>query len=237
MRIAIHQPEHIGYLGYYNKMFNADAWVILDNVQMAKRDFVRRNRIRTANGSMWLSVPVRTKGRYHQRICDVEIESERNWQKSHWKSIEQNYRRAPYFETYAPAIHAMYERPWHKIADLNIAFMQCIMALLGIERPLYTASALGVEGKSSQLLADLTATVGGTEYLSGPMGREYLDESIFAERGLTVSYNDFCHPVYSQHHGEFIPYMAVIDLLFNHGPDSLDIIRAGTADITLPTNQ
>lgn len=231
MRVAIHQPEHLGYLGFYNKMMNADAWIFLDNVQIAKRDFVRRNRILGPNGPMWLSVPVLTKGRYDQKVQDVEINQTQEWRQSHWKSIYHQYRRAPYFEQYAGELAAIYETEWRMLAELNITLARLTARWLGLERSMYCASELGVEGHSSQLLADLTLAVGGDEYLSGPMGRDYLDDSLFQARDLRVAYNDFEHPVYPQAgaNGEFIPYLAAIDLLFNCGPTSLDVIAQGGA--------
>ena len=235
MRVAIHQPEYLGYLGFYNKMMNADAWIFLDNVQLARRDFVRRNQIRGPNGPLWLSVPVMTRGRYDQLIQEVAIDNNQSWRKSHWKSIRHQYGRAPFFEVYAGDLATIYQTEWGKLADLNVALIKTTARLLKLERPTYLASELGVMGKSSQLLADLTLAVGADVYLSGPMGRSYLDESLFQERGLRVQYNDFTHPVYPQSsagtfqhgQGEFIPFLAAIDLIFNCGPASLDVIAEG----------
>jgi len=229
MRVAIHQPEYMGYMGFYNKMMNSDAWIFLDNVQLAKRDFMRRNQIRTPEGSKMLAVPIITKGRYYQLIHEVEIDNSQDWRKSHWMTITQNYRRAPHFKPYADYVAPIYQAEWSKLADLNITLIKTMAQLLGVERPCYKASELGVEGKSSQLLADLTKAVGGDVYLSGPMGRDYLEHDLFAERGLRLEFNDFKHPVYTQHPGgEFVPYMAAIDVLFNHGPEARAIIAHGS---------
>jgi hypothetical protein len=227
VRVAIHQPEYLGYLGFYNKMMNADAWIYLDNVQLAKRDFMRRNRIAGQHGELMLSVPIQTKGRYYQLIQDVEIDNTQDWRASHWKSIQQSYGRAPHFHAYAPEYAAIYQQSWDKLVDLNIRLIETTARLLGIERPKFRASELAVTGKSSQLLADLTLAGGGDSYLSGPMGRDYLDETLFHQRGLQVVYNDFTHPTYSQGPHEFVPYLAAIDLLFNCGPASLETIAQG----------
>ena len=227
VRVAIHQPEYLGYLGFYNKMMNADAWIYLDNVQLAKRDFMRRNRIAGQHGELMLSVPIQTKGRYYQLIQDVEIDDTQNWSASHWKSIQQSYGRAPYFDAYAPHYAAIYQAKWEKLVDLNITLIETTATLLGIDRPRHRASTLGVTGKSSQLLADLTLAVGGDVYLSGPMGRDYLEESLFHTLGLRVEYNDFVHPTYVQHNREFVPYLAAIDLLFNSGPAAGAVIASG----------
>jgi hypothetical protein len=230
MRVAIHQPEYLGYLGFYNKMMNADAWIFLDNVQLAKRDFVRRNRIQGPAGPMWLSVPIITKGRYYQLIQDVEIDSTKSWASPHWKSMEFQYRRTPFFERYAPHLAPIYQREWSRLAALNIQIARVMARLLDVERPTYLASELGITGKSSQLLADLTQAVGGTVYLSGPMGHDYLEMDIFRERRLEVEYNEFAHPTYPQRQGEgeFLPYLAAVDLLFNCGPRARQVIEEGS---------
>jgi hypothetical protein len=228
MKVAIHQPEFLGYLGFYNKMLNSDAWIFLDNVQLAKRDFVRRNRIMGQNGPMWLSVPIITKGRYYQEIKDVEIDNTQHWRNSQWKSIQMQYSRTPYYQAYAPELEPIFAREWTMLADLNITIIKKMAALLGIERPFYRASELGIAGNSSQLLADLTKAIGGDNYLSGPMGRDYLEYSYFDNLGLRVEFNDFSHPEYPQKgSSEFVPYLAAIDLLFNCGPHSLEVIASG----------
>lgn len=229
MRVAIHQPEYIGYLGYYSKMLNADAWIILDNVQLSKRDFVSRNRIRGPNGPVWLSVPVLTKGRFSQQILDVEIDNERPWPKKHWKSIQQSYARAPFFETISDHLAPIYKAKWSKLVDLNFALMITISRLLSLERPTYWASDLSVTSKGSQLMADLTLAIDGKTYLSGPTGRDYLEEDDFRERGLGIEYNGFLHPKYPQLHGEFVPNLAAIDLLFNCGTAAGEIVTQSTA--------
>ena len=229
MKVAIHQPEYLGYLGFYNKMLNSDAWIFLDNVQLAKRDFVRRNRIMGHGGPMWLSVPVTTKGRYYQDIKDVEIDNTQHWRASHWKSIQMQYTRTPYFDRYALELEPVFSREWTMLADLNITIIKTMAELLGIQRDFYKASDLGIDGHSSQLLADLTKAVGGDIYLSGPMGRDYLEHSYFDQLGLGVEFNDFAHPTYPQKGGdEFVPYLAAIDLLFNCGPAASEIIASGT---------
>jgi hypothetical protein len=230
MKVAIHQPEYLGYLGFYNKMMNADVWVFLDNVQLAKRDFVRRNRIMGQGSPLWLSIPVITKDRYYQLIQDVEIDPTQGWRKSHWKSIQQVYAKAPFFSEYSSYLSPIYEREWARLADVNIAIIKTMAKLLGLDRQFYLASELNVEGKSSQLLADLTRAVGGDTYLSGPMGRDYIDQSIFDERRLEVEFNDFVHPTYPQKSQEFVPYLATIDLVFNCGPAAKEVIASGTAN-------
>jgi hypothetical protein len=224
--VTIHQPDHLGYLGFYHKIMNADKYVVLDSVQFAKREFIHRNRIRSASGPLWLSVPVLTKGRYYQKIQDVEINQTQSWQKEHWGRIYHTYCKAPHFDTYAPEFQTIYTTSWEKLVDLNLRLIRTAFDLLGMHVDMCLASELDVEGKATELLINITQAVGGDTYLSGPGGKNYMDESLFEERGVHVKYNQFEHPVYEQLHEPFLPYMAVIDLLFNCGPCALDVLRS-----------
>jgi hypothetical protein len=224
--VTVHQPDHLGYLGFYHKIMNAEKYVVLDNVQFAKREFIHRNRIRGAHDALWLSVPVLTKGRYKQKILDVEINPTQSWQKEHWGRIYHSYCKAPYFEDYGPVFETIYSTQWEKLVDLNLRLIRTIFGLLGMSVDMYLASELGVEGKATELLINITQAVGGDTYLSGPGGRDYMDEALFEERDVGLAYNQFEHPEYEQRYEPFLPYMAVIDLLFNCGPQSIDVLRS-----------
>jgi hypothetical protein len=226
MQVTIHQPDHLGYLGFYHKIMNADKYVVLDNVQYAKREFIHRNRIRGTEGPLWLSVPVLTRGRYYQKIQDVEIDPTQHWERKHWGRIIHAYSKAPYFETYAPVFQAIYSTAWDKLVDLNLHLIRAVFDLLGVEIDMCLASELGVTGKATELLIAIAQAVGGTTYLSGPAGKAYLDESLFEKSGIQLEYNQFVHPVYEQLYEPFLPNMAIIDLLFNCGPRSIDVLRS-----------
>lgn len=226
MRVTIHQPDHLGYLGFYHKAMNADKYVVLDSVQFSKREFVNRNRIRGADGALWLSVPVLTKGRFYQHIQEVEINPTDRWQKRHWGRILHSYRKAPYFDTYAPVFQPIYAASWKKLMDLNLHIIRTVFDLLGLEIDMCLASELSVTGKATELLIGITQAVGGSTYLSGPGGKWYMDESLFKKSGIRLEYNQFTHPVYQQVYEPFLPSMAVIDLLFNCGPRAIDVLRS-----------
>jgi len=224
MRVTIHQPDHLGYLGFYHKIMNADKYVVLDNVQFSKGEFINRNRIRGPKVPLWLSVPVLTKGRLGQLIREVEINPKDPWQKRHWGRIFHSYCKAPHYETYAPVFQAIYATSWEKLIDLNLHIIGTIFDLLGLEIDMCPASELGVTGKATELLIAITQAVGGSTYLSGPAGKGYLDESLFEKSGIRLEYNQFIHPIYEQLYEPFLPNMAVIDLLFNCGPRAKDIL-------------
>lgn len=225
MIVTIHQPEHLPWLGFFDKMRQSDVFVLLDTVQFAKDDFQNRNRIKTRSGPTWLTVPVYKKGRSQQLIIDVEICNDRNWRNRCWRLIYENYKDAPHFAEHEPFFKELYSRKWSKLVDLNTTIIRYLADQLGLQTELVLASELGVyERGPTNVNLTLCCLLQAGVYLSGKYGREYLDESQFAEHGIEVRYQDFQHPVYPQLWGDFLSHMSVIDLLFNCGDASLEII-------------
>ena len=169
-----------------------------------------------------------SKGKRDQLLKDVVIDASRNFSEKHIHAIEANYRKSSYFEPFAPELFAILNKKHTKLAELNIELIKSLKKTLSIETPLRLSSELGHEGRKASLLADLCVKLGATKYLSPPGSKNYLDASdSFQKRGIPVSYFEYNHPVYRQRFGDFLPYMSVIDLLFNEGSASLSIIRAG----------
>lgn len=226
MITTIHQPEHLPWLGFFDKMRQADLFVLLDNTQFAKDDFQNRNRIKTANGPLWLTVPVYKKKRSIQRIIDVEICNDRNWQARCWSQIEQSYKKTPHFVEHRPFFQELYQTEWTKLADFNIAIIRYLAEAFGIQTKIVTASELGIEAVgSTEVNLSICKAVDASIYISGKMGREYLDEAPFHASNIEVVYQDFQHPEYPQPWGEFLSHMSAIDLLFNCGVAGLDIVK------------
>jgi hypothetical protein len=226
MIVTIHQPEHLPWSGFFDKMRQADVFVLLDTTQFAKDDFQNRNRIKTNKGPVWLTVPVYKKGKSEQTILDVEICNDRNWRNRCWSLIYQNYRDAPYFAQHEEFFQELYARPWSRLVDLNLAVIRYLARQLGLATNLVMASSLKVyERGPTNVNLTICRLLGADEYLSGAFGKQYLDEAQFAEHGIRVRYQDFQHPVYPQLWGDFVPNMSVIDLLFNCGDASLNIIH------------
>ncbi|MGB7539357.1 MAG: WbqC family protein [Anaerolineales bacterium] len=220
-RIAIHQPEHLPWLGYLDKARKADEFIFLDTVAFKKNYFENRNRIRTPQGWAWVTAPVLLKGRFGQAFLDVEINNRVRWAEVYWRTLLQNYSRAPFWKTYAPVLEELLLRPWQKLVDLNLALIDLIWRAFGITTPTRRASTLGVTGKKSGLLLDICRKTGATVYLSGPSGRDYLEQSLFSDAGIGVEFHEFHHPEYPQRFSPFVPGLASIDLLLNEGPDGI----------------
>jgi hypothetical protein len=213
------------WLGFFDKVRQADTFVILDNVQFEKNYFQNRNKIRTKEGWIWLTVPVLAKGKSNQLIKDVQINNAVDWQSKHWKSINQSYNKAPFFSKYNNYLKQIYSKQWTRLADLNEEIIKHIVHELGIQVKILRASTLGATGKGTDLLLQICQELKADTYLSGISGKNYLDEEQFKREGIKVIYQEFYHPIYKQVYEPFIPGMSVIDLLFNQGDKSLDIIK------------
>ena len=227
MMVAGHQPNYLPHLGFFHKMAQVDTFVIVDNVQFVKRGpfgWMHRNKIRTQEGWVWLTVPVLTKGKYTQKIMDVHINNALPWRRKHWKSIWLNYQKAPYFDRYADFFHETYNKEWERLSDLNETLILYIKEALGIKTRVLKASDLGVEGKATELIIDLCVKLGANRYMHGIHGKDYVDVNQMREKGIESLFQEFHHPKYRQVHEPFMPNMSTIDLLFNEGERSLEIL-------------
>lgn len=230
MIVAIHQPNYLPWLGFFYKIASCDIFVLADIVQYSKKGFINRNKIKTPQGTAWLTVGVLTKGRYGQLINEVEIDNGAPWARIHEKSISQNYSKAPYFKKYKAPFEDIYHREWERLVDLNEALIKVICQILGIRSVEFIrASELNVSGERAELPVNICRAVGADTYLSGPSGQKYMDEELFEKEGISLRYSDFKHPAYTQLWGDFIPNMSIIDLLFNEGGESLKILKEASS--------
>lgn len=229
MLVTIHQPEHLPWLGFFNKADQAEVIVLLDTVQYRKNYFQNRNRILSPNGPIWLTVPVLIKGHTLKAIKDMEIDNKSNWPKKHWKSICLNYGNHPYFSVYSDFLRQTYERSWLLLSELNEYLIRFFFDALSIKTKIIRASEINVSGSSSSLLLDICLQLKADAYLAGQSAVNYLDEAIFSHKGIKVIHHEFRHPEYTQRGKDaFISHLSALDLIMNAGSKSLDIIREGT---------
>ncbi len=225
MILSIHQPAYLPWLGYFHRIAMSDAHIVLDSVQLEKNSFTNRNKVRTAEGWCWLTVPVRTAGRFRDlAINKVEIANDRPWREKHWATLRLNYAKAAYFNEHASFFDEVYSRNWIKLADLTWAITEYLLDAFEIRTPIYFSSQIDAAGKKDGLLLNLCQKMDADVYLSGPLGRDYLREEVFRQQGITVRYDDYHHPTYNQAYPEFEPYMSALDLLFNEGPRSREVM-------------
>ena len=228
MKVAIHQPQYLPWLGYLAKWAAADVFVFLDTVQYEKNGWQNRNRIRTPDGAHWLTVPVHA--RLGMAINEVAVDTTQPWRARHLRAIEHAYARAPYLATYQGSLRDLLGTEWSALAPLAVASAEWLARSVGIETPARLASALDVEvPDATERLVAICKALGADTYLAGGHGARYLDTERFREAGITILYQRYEHPVYAQQHGEFMPFLSALDLLLSHGDDSLSILRRGDA--------
>jgi hypothetical protein len=214
MRVAIHQPQYLPYLGFFHKIAHCDLFIALDNVQFQKNGLQNRNKIKTAQGWQWLTVPVRHD--LGQSIREVKIQSDLPWARKHWNALVTSYQRTRYFGLYSPGLQKEYEQGDSFLCAVNMRTTTWAMDALGIQTPLRYASEFDVPGAQTELLVNLCREVGATTYLSGPGGYKYMDLEVFERAGIAVQFQDFRHPVYEQRFQQlgFIENLSVVDALF-----------------------
>jgi len=192
----------------------------------SKTRFNNRNKLRTPDGWVWLTIPVNTKSNHSTLINELKIVHDSNWQLKHFNAIKMNYSKSKYFKKYISFFEDLYNKNWILLVDIIDEIFYFIIKELNLEKKILKSSLLGVEGNKDDLILNLCKAIEGKTYISGPLGREYLDEKKFRDQGTEVIYHDYQHPVYDQTYKGFEPYMSVIDLLFNYGDDSLKILSS-----------
>ena len=226
MIVSIMQPAYLPWLGYFHRLLLSDVHIVLDSVPASKGDYSNRNRIRTAQGWSWLTVPL-IGDRLTTPISELQSDPKQRWYEKHWRSIELAYRRAPYFEAHADAVRASLFGSNGSLEDACLCALRPVLSASGIETPLRFSRDLDVAERKSDLVLRLCERVGATTYLSGPFGRDYLDLPSFERAGIDVRFHDYVHPEYPQVYPGFEPYMSAIDLLFNCGPRTRDMLDYG----------
>lgn len=226
MRVSIHQPHYLAWLPYLGKILQSDCFVLLDDVEFTRNGYQNRNRIKTAQGALVLTVPVKQK--LAQKILEVEV-PDNGWRKKHWASIQQAYRKAPFFERYQPGLEAFFAQPWPNLADPVCAMLEWLIQALGAQVRVVRSSALGITTMSTQRLVDIVRSLGGTSYLSGSHALQaYLDAEVFRASQMALELFDFQCPSYQQLHGEFVANLAALDALFHLGPEATrELARQG----------
>ncbi len=222
--IGILQSSYLPWLGYFDQIARSDVFVIYDDVQFEKGSWRHRNRIKTSQGIKWLTVPVLTKGKALPLINQVRINNVDHWQRKHIKTLEQNYRKSEYFETYAGDLFQILECKWELLTDLNLTLIKWFMSVLGINTKLVMSSDLNIEGYGTSRLIEIIKYLGGTSFYEGAAGKNYIEENLFESEGIQIVYQEYEHPTYTQLFEGFMPYLSVIDLIFNNGPEGLEII-------------
>lgn len=228
MIAAIHQPQYLPWIGYFDKIRRADVFIFLDNVQFKKNEWQNRNRLLTPQGAQWITVPVLHD--FGQKINETKINHQVHWKKKHLATFEANYGRAKHYDWVMGKLHPVYESEWSNLAEVNIAAVHILMGLLGIPTKTFVASEYPTSDEKTMRLIDLCKQFHADTYLSGMDGSKYMDVEKFRQNNIAIVTQTYVHPVYPQFRGEFknqsfVSHLSVFDLLCNCGPQSLEILK------------
>ena len=227
MIVSIHQPNYLPWLGYFDKIARSDVFVIFDDVQYPrgkKGFFGNRNQIKTNTGKLWLTVPVIGRSEY-KNFNEIGI-NYNGWNEKHIKNIENFYRKSSYFNEYYEDIKFHLLKEHKNISDLSSSLIIYFMSVLGINTKLVYSSDFKTEKTGGDKILFILDELGATEYISGtgPGSLRYINEKDFDDRGIELIWQNYKHPEYSQLNGEFISHLSIIDLLFNNGDKSKEMI-------------
>jgi hypothetical protein len=225
-RIGIIQPNYVPWKGYFDFIGSVDAFVLLDDVQFTRRDWRNRNKIKTAQGVQWITIPVEVKGKYDQAIDQTQV-ADSGWVAHHLITLEHAYRRAGSFNSQWPRVRELYESVTNviRLSEINRTLTATISRWLGIKTPIFSARELGGSGTKNERLISICKALDATSYLSGPAARAYMDEAVWTNAGITVEYKSYeGYPEYPQLHGPFEHGVSILDLLLNVGDDAANFI-------------
>lgn len=226
MKLAILQSSYIPWLGYFDQMAHCDQFVFLDDVQFTRRDWRNRNKIRTSSNWVWLTVPVIQKHKFNQTLMETRIDNSTDWKNKHRQTIRHNYAKAAHFDLHFPYFESIFNKEWKFLVDLCLETTLHLKKVLKIPTPTHRSSEMEITNTKADRIIAICQQMGATHYLSGDAAENYLSKSEedFLRNNIQVEYHEYEHPRYVQRYPGFVPYMSVIDLLFNHGDKSLGIL-------------
>jgi hypothetical protein len=216
--LTAHQPSYLPWLGFFHKLAISDIYVSLDSVQFEKNSFVNRNKVKTPNGVLWLTVPVMSKEHLSKTINDMKIDDSTKWRVKHWKTLLL-YQKAPYFENYCDFFEKIYAKNWELLVDLNEHLTKFFLKELGIDVKFLKSSELSLHKRKSELVTEMCEKLNANLFVFGILGKDYVNTIDFESRGIRIYFQEYNHPTYPQIWGDFASHLSIADLLFNVGPE------------------
>jgi hypothetical protein len=222
-KLFVSQSNYIPWRGFFDSINYVDEYIIYDDMQFSKNSYRNRNKIMGPNGSLWLTIPLKTKGRFGQNVNQVEVVDD-SWRLSHWRSIELSYRNAPHFSQYESTLKALYlERSESNLTAINHVFLSWVCEQLNIKTKISDSRSYKLEGDRNERLVSLCQQTKSKMYCSSPTAQIYLDEGLFRQHGLEVFFFDYTkYPPYEV--GHKFEELSVLDLLFRFGPKAETLI-------------
>ncbi|AUJ24841.1 WbqC family protein [Virgibacillus dokdonensis] len=228
MKVSGHQPCYIPWYGFFEKVAKVDIFAIHDIAQYEKGGYINRNLIKSSQGFLWLTIPIQIKGNKNTPIKEIKIDNTQDWKRRHWKAITVNYNKSKYFRDYRDFFGDIYHSNWEYIYELNMSIISFIMDELNINTKLCYISEMECRHKKkSDFVLSLCKELQADNYLSGKLGKEYLNEKDFELEGINIDYQEIRKIEYQQLFNDFIPNLSIIDILFNCGPVRTEAIVRG----------
>jgi hypothetical protein len=213
MVVTIHQPDFLPWLGFFDRWKRSDLYIVLDDVQFLRRGWHHRDKIKTANGKAWLTVPVIKKNKYNQKIREVKIDNSRLWRPKHLGLIRESYRKAVNFDKIFPELERIYEKKHNSLLTFNLELLEWVAGILNINTPKISSSEINVRERKTSRLVDICRKTNGDTYLAGLGSKDYVDEELFKDAGIKLVWQTFNHPIYPQLYGRFEEKLSVLDYL------------------------
>lgn len=225
-KVLITQSNYIPWKGYFDSIAMVDCFVVYDDMQYTKRDWRNRNKIVTPNGLKWLSIPVEVKGKFFQKINETVI-ADKNWNKSHWSVIKQNYQKSAHFNEMKDWVEPLFLKCNYKyLTEINLHFIRGVMSFLNIDTSIKYSSEFNLNEDRTQRLVDISKSLGAKEYYSGPAAKNYMDESFFTKENISVNYFNYDnYKKYNQLSEEFEHGVTIFDLIFNEGNSASNFLK------------
>lgn len=217
MKISIHQPAYLPWLGYLDRIRLSDVFVYLDSVQYQKGSYQNRNKIKNINGEMWLTVPIKKTGHLGMKLNEIEIDYQSEWKKKHLTSIKLNYSKAPFFRENYHKLLDLYENNHQYLSDLCFEHLKFWNQKYKISTKIIKSSELSVNGNKSDLVLNICKELKASEYISGIYGKDYLDENVFHKNNINIKYHSYKEKEYPQLWGNWIANLSIVDFWMNCG--------------------
>lgn len=217
MILSGHQPNYLPYAGLIGKIMMSDKFIYVTKVQYERKSWQNRNRVRSVDGEVLLTVPTLKKGKFDQLICDVEINNDINWRKKHFNSIRLNYKNSKFYNVYIDFFENLYSKDWTNLCELDIYIMNYILKELDIKTEILYDKDFTFEGKKTNFLTDMCKKTNCETYLSNKGSENYVDLSVFLNENLNHIYMNYIGQEYKQCFRNFVPYLSIIDMMFNCG--------------------
>lgn len=213
--LSVHQPAYLPWLGYFDKIARADMFIFLDTVQFENGSYINRNRIKTSSGLTWLTIPIIRKDHMSKTLVQTQTDPRTPWRQKHLKTIKFAYTKAPRLAMNFQKLEQIFSSNETLLAEICYQQLAFWVQELGIKTQIVRASSLPEMGKKSDLILNFCRYFGARRYISGRLGRDYLNESDFRQSSIDIEYQDYRHPLYPQLHGDFVPNLSIVDFWMN----------------------